>query len=104
EEEPVMRVGGIPYPVNILQRGIQRRVIADGFVGAKEIIVDRSRAANDRDAMLVVKKRRTTKGAIAADGNQTVDPSVLQLLRRPLPTFRRAEFRGACTLEYGAAG
>ena len=82
---------GIAQTVDCLHGGICRGVVADGVVGADDVVVDRRRDADDADALLG-KLLKTTERAVAADADNAVQPQKLAGCRCALLPVQGAEF------------
>ena len=102
DQHPVVAVGGRVQAVDRLHRDVDRGVEAEGVVGGAEVVVDRLRHADDRQAVLGVQARGRAEGVLAADRDQAVDPGRRQVRGDPLrPAVRRrrgwsARSRGSC--------
>ena len=72
----LMRLHRVAQAVDGLDSGIGGRVIADGIVGADNVVVNRSRNTDDRNA-LFCKLYQPAERAVAADGDNAVQPKQL---------------------------
>ena len=72
QEGALVRGGRHLQPVDRLQRDVERGVDADRDLGAGEIVVDRRRDADHREAHLGQRQRAGLR-AVAADHHQAVD-------------------------------
>ena len=84
DQDPVVAVGGGVEAVDRLHRDVDRGVEAEGVVGRAEVVVDRLRDADDRDAVLGVKARGGPQRVLAADRDQALDAVALEVLDEPL--------------------
>ena len=103
EEDAVVRGGGVADLVDAVDDGVERRVVADGRVGAIEIVVDGAGQADDRDVVLTGQFLRSGERAVAADDDQRADMILFQGLIGLVAPFHRTEFIAAGRLEDGAA-
>ncbi len=74
-----VRVARGPQPVDRLGGDVDRGVEAERVVGGVDVVVDRLGDADDVDAVGVETFGRRC-GALTADGDDTVDPEVLENL------------------------
>jgi hypothetical protein len=96
--------------VDGVQGGVDGRV-ADGVVGAEDVVVDRARHADDRDVELLVQADGAAERAVSADGHQPLDARGLEhrhRLRAPREFHERLAARsaeeGAAALDHVADG
>ena len=88
----MMRAGGIAQFIHRFHDGIQRRVKADRKIGARNIVVDRSRQTDTVNAQFRQRHRAAIR-TVAADHDDRVDLRVLQRLHRFFLYFQVFEFR-----------
>ena len=74
----VVALGGVAQLIDHLERGVHRRIIADGVVGAGNIVVDGAGQADHRDAA-VCQLTGAAVGAVAADDHQRIDAQLAAL-------------------------
>ena len=84
DQDPVVAVGRRVEAVDRLHRDVDRGVEAEGVVGRAEVVVDRLRDADDRDALLGVKSRGGPQGVLPADRDQALDAVALEVLDEAL--------------------
>ena len=89
-----MRLHRVAQAVDGLASGIGGRVIADGIIGADNVVVNRSRNADDRNA-LICKLYQPAERAVAADGDNAVQPKQLAGRGGLFLPLQRAEFIAA---------
>ena len=77
-------------------------VVADRVIRADDIVVDGRRDADDRDALLG-QLHQTAERAVAADGDDPVQPQQLAGRCGLFLALQRAEFVAAGSVEHGAA-
>ena len=99
-----MRVGRIADAIDVFNGRVERCVVSDRRVGAKEVVVDGARRADHGIPVLVVQLRGATKRAVAANGHERVDAVLFQVPGRPGAAFFGAEFLRARALQDGSAG
>ena len=97
-----MRLHRVAQTVDGLDRRIGRRVIADGIIGAADVIVDRCGDTNNGNAVLR-QLQQTAERAIAAHSDNAFQPQQLTGRNRLLLAFLRREFVAARRIENGAA-
>ncbi len=73
EEETFSRVGRVADLVDRFGGGADGRRKADANVGAREVVVYRSRATDDRSIPVTGKLHAATERPVSADGDQVVD-------------------------------
>ncbi len=103
DQHPVVAVGGRVQAVDRLHRDVDRGVEAEGVVGGAEVVVDRLRHPDHRQAVLVVQARRRPQGVLAADRDQAVDPRRREVRGDPLRAAVAGERVGPRGAEDGAA-
>ena len=77
DEDAVVRVGGRVQPLDRCGRDVDRGVEAERDVGAGEVVVDRLRNTDDRDAVLV-QLEREPHGTVAADRHERVQAEAVK--------------------------
>ena len=103
EEDAVVARCRIPDLVDTFHNGIQRRVVANGRIGAIEVVVNRARKADYSHIMLTCKQLGSCQRTVASNDHERIYAELLDIGIGLRPTFRRAEFLAPCGLEYGAA-
>ena len=98
-----MAGGGVADFVGALHNGVQRRVVADGGVGAVQVVVDGAGQADHREVELVGKDARAGERAVAADDDDGVDAVAACHVVGQLAAFGGLELLAARRLEDGAA-
>ena len=98
----LMRLHRVTQAVNGLDSGIGRRVVTDGIIGADNVVVNRGRNADDRNALLR-KFYQTPERAVAANGNNAVQPKQLAGSGSFFLPLKRAEFIAARRVEHRTA-
>ena len=76
----VVRLGGRVQPVDRLGADVDGGVEAEGVVGAREVVVDRLRDADDGEVVLGVQPRRDAERVLAADRDERVEALALEAL------------------------
>src|SRR5579862_2680801 len=102
-EDAFVRKGRIADAVDRLERGVDRGVEADRVVGAGDVVVDRGRDDEDRNAGLAAEERRTDHRAFAADYYQRLDLMTPQVAGREAARGGRTELGRSRSLEESAA-
>ena len=103
EKDAVVRGGRVADLVDAVDDGVERRIVADGRIGAVEIVVDRAGKADHRHVVFAGEIFGAGKRAVAADHDQGVDMVVVQHFKGLGAAFRRPEFLAAGGLENRAA-
>ena len=98
-----MARGRVAQLVDRLHDGVQRRVVADGRVGAAQVVVDGARQPHNRDVVLLCEDVGTGQRAVAADDHQCVDAGRHHVLIGRLASLCRHELLAAGRLEDCAA-
>ena len=93
---------GVTNPVDCFQRGINCCIEADGVVGAGDVVVDRRRDDEDRDAGLVAEDRRAGHRALAADDDERLDLMTFQIAGRQSARGRGVELGRARSFQKGS--
>ena len=91
----VVRLGGVADAVDHFHGGIQSGVVANGVIGAGDVIVNGARHANGENA-LAGQVPRAAEGAVTADDNYAVDAL--------FPADSRCLFHALGSIELRAAG
>ncbi len=65
-----MRGGGIANLIHRFDSGIYGRLVANGVVRSKQVVVNGARAAHNGDAMLFGQEFGTGKGTVSADDHE----------------------------------
>ena len=84
DHDAVVRLRRRVQPVDRLGGDEDRGVEAEGVVGAREVVVDRLRHADDRELLLGVEARRDAESVLAADRDERVEPAVGEVLQHAL--------------------
>ena len=95
QEEPLVRRGRVADAIDRLQGRVHGGVEADREVGAVDVVVDRSRHAGDRDAVLGGEEGRAVERPFAADDDQRLDAGAAQHGRGACPAPGLVELRRA---------
>ena len=103
EEDAVVARCSVPDLVDTFHNGVQRRIVANGRVGAVEVVVNRARKADYCHIVLTCKQLGACKRTVASDDDERVYAELLDIGISLFPAFRRAEFLAPRGLEYGAA-
>jgi hypothetical protein len=74
DHDAVVRLGRGVEPVDRLGADRHRGVEAEGVVGSGQVVVDRLRHADDRQALLGVQARGDAERVLAADGDERIEP------------------------------
>ena len=82
KEDAVMGIGCIANLVYTVHDGVEGRVIADGGVGAIQVVVNGSRQADTRDIVLRGYDLGAGKRAVSSDHDEGVDAVLLKVLKR----------------------
>ena len=98
----LVRLHGVSETVDSLDGGVGRGVVADGVVGADNVIVDGCRYADNADALLG-KLLEAAERAVAADADNAVESQKLARGRCALLTLYGAELFASCRIEHCAA-
>ncbi len=99
----VVALGGVAQFVDHFQSGVHRSIVADGVIGACNIIVDGAGQADHRDAA-VCQLTGTTVGAVAADDDQRINAEFAALGRTLVLALFGLELQAAGGVQDGAAG
>ena len=91
-----------PQPVNGLQSGVARCIIADGVAGTGNVIVNGTRNPNHRDTVLG-QGQKTVKGAVPANTNNGIQPQQFAGGNGLLLPLLSLELLAAGGVEYGAS-
>ena len=103
EEEALMAGGRVADLVDAVHDGVQRRVVADGRVGAVEVVVDGAGESDDREGVLVAEDAGTGQRTVAADNDERVDSAALQHVIGTLASFGGLELLASRGLQDCAA-
>ena len=98
DHDAVVRLRGRVQPVDRLGRDGDGRVEAERVVGAVEVVVDRLRDADHREAVLRVQAGGDAERVLAADRDERVQPFALEVLEHVLDAavdLERVRARGA---------
>ena len=98
----LVRLHGVSETVDSLDGGVGRGVVADGVIGADDVIVDGCRYADNADPLLG-KLLEAAERAVAADADDAVESQKLARGRCALLTFECPEFFAAGCIEHRAA-
>ena len=99
---PVVALGGVAQLVDHLHGGVHGGVVADGVVGAGDVVVDGAGQADHRDAA-VGQLAGAAVGAVAADDHQRVDAQLTALGRALVLALLGLELQAAGGVQDGAA-
>jgi len=103
EEDALVRVGRVANLVHALHDGIQRGVVADGQVGAGEVVVDGAGQAYAGHVVLLGKQAGARERTVTADDHKGVYPVLLHHLEGLLAALGGHKLLAASRLQYGAA-
>ena len=103
EEEALVRCGRVADFVDTLHDGVQGRVIADGGVGAVEVVVDRAGKADDGEVKLVGKNACAGERTVAADDHEGVYLVAAQVVEGELASLGSLKLVTARGLQNRAA-
>ena len=98
DHHAVVRLGRRVEAVDRIGGDLHGGVEAEGHVRAGEVVVDRLRHADDREAVLAVEARGRAERVLAADRDQAVDPKRLERAADqvgPVVALERVRARGA---------
>ena len=98
-----MALGGVAQLVDHFQSGVHGCIIADGVLGAGDIVVDGAGQTDHRDAA-VCQLAGTTVGTVAADDDQCINAQFAALGRALILTFLGLELQAAGRVKDRAAG
>ena len=98
----LVRLHRVTQAVDRLHGGVGGGIVADGVVGADDVVVDRRRNAHHAHALLA-QLHKTAERAVAADGDDAVQPQQLTGGGSLLLTLQRAELLAARGVEHRAA-
>ena len=99
DDDAAMGRSRIAQLVDRIDDRIRSRIAADRVVRAPDIVIDRARQADDRDARLLREQRSAAQGAVTADDAETLDAAVRQVLVAHHAAFRRLPAFAACRAE-----
>ena len=99
----VMALGGVAQLVDHLQCGIHGRIIANGVIGAGDIIVNGAGQTDHRDAA-VCQLTGTTVRAVTTNDHQSINAQLTALLCALILAFLGLELQAAGSVQNGAAG
>ena len=97
-----MRLHGVAQLIYALDRGIAGGVKADGVIRAADIVINRARNADARNA-LAGQRLCAAERTVAAAADQAVNAEVTAGVSRLLQTFLGQHFLAACGVQHGAA-
>ena len=103
EEEPFVARSRVAQLVHRLHDGVERRVVADGGVGAAQVVVDGAGQPHDRHVVFAGEDRGARERAVAADDHQGVDAGGRHVFVGRAASFGGFELTAACGLEHRAA-
>ena len=98
----VVALGGVAQLVDHFQRGVHGSIVADGVIGAADIVINGAGQADHGDAA-VCQRAGTAVGAIAADNDQRINAQLAALFSALILTFLGLELQAACRIQNGAA-
>src|SRR5438874_100625 len=93
DHHAVVRLGRRVQPVDRLRADEHGGVEAERVVGRGEVVVDRLRDADDREAVLCMELRRDAERVLAADRHERVEPLALEVPEHCLDGIRRVRVR-----------
>ena len=88
----IVRVGRITNFINAIQCRIHGRVVANGIIGAVEVVVDGAGRTHRRNTKFFLENHGSGEGAVATNGHQTLDAVVHQLVESLLPALLSHKF------------
>ena len=94
--------GSVANAVHAPHDGVERGVVADGVVGAVEVVVDGARKTDNREVEIAGKLACSCERAIATNHHQCVDTVALNHLVGTLASFDGGKFLASCGFENGA--
>ena len=103
KEDALVRVGRVAYAVDTLHDGVHGGVVANGGVGAVEVVVNGAGQSDDGEVELHAEVARASQRAISSDDHQCVNLFFLAGLVGLLHAFKRHELLGAGRLQDGSA-
>ena len=103
EEYAVVAGGRIAYLVDAFHDGVERGVVADGRVGAAQVVVDRGGDSDAGQVVLLSKNACAMNRTVATDNDEGIDLLALQVLVCLAPTFFAEEVLAGRRLQDGAA-
>ena len=98
----LVRLHGVSETVDSLDGGVGRGVVADGVVGADDIVINGGRNADNADTLLG-KLLEAAERAVAADADNAVESQKLARGSCALLTLYGAELFASCRIEHCAA-
>ena len=90
---------GVTEFVHTFHDRIEGGVVTDGGIRTPEVVVDRSRNADNRDIILLREQASAGKRAIAADDNQGVNLLIFEGLVGSFASLGSLELLAACGFE-----
>ena len=99
----VMALGGIAQLVDHFQGGVHCGIVADGVIGAGDIIIDGAGQTDHRNAA-VCQLTGTAVGAVAADDHQRVNAQLTALCSALVLALLGLELQAAGRIQDGATG
>ena len=99
EHDAAMCRSRVTQLVDCIDNRVRSRIAADRVVHAPDVVVDRARQADDRDARLLREQRSAAQGAVTADDAEALDAAVRQVLVAHHAAFRRLPAFAACRAE-----
>lgn len=103
EEEAFVGGGCVANLIDYLHDGVEGCVVADGGVGADEVVVDGGRDGDAREVELLGEDTSALDGSVTADDDECVDACILYVLECLLASFLRLEVFGWGGLEDGSS-
>ncbi|MNL39578.1 hypothetical protein D3C87_1618640 [compost metagenome] len=103
DEQAIVRRCRVANAVNRIKRRVHSRIKADGFIAAKNIIVDRTGNAYDRDLLFFPKSVSSAERAISTNANKSLNTSGFQILRGFFSPFGFHKFGGASCFQNSSA-
>ena len=103
EEEAFMAGSRIAQFVHRLDDRIERRIVADRSVRTAQVVIDRTRQADDRHIELLSENTGALQRTVPADHHQRIDTAALHILISPAAPFRGHKLLAAGRLQHRAA-
>lgn len=103
EEEPFMAGSRIAQFVHRLDDRIERRIVADRSVRTAQVVIDRTRQADDRHIELLGENTGALQRTVPADHHQRIDTAALHILISPAAPFRGHKLLAASRLQHRTA-
>ena len=103
EHDAAMCRSRVTQLVDCIDNRVRSRIAADRVVHAPDVVVDRARQADNRQARLFREQRAARQAAVTADDDEAFDPTLHEVLKALAAAFRRLEFRAASRSEERAS-